>query len=103
VTPQAPRTGRPVDARLVSVTVVADSPAVSDALATAIAVLGVKDGLALVEKTDGVECLLLEWQPAPGQQPQANGAPPPEAELIAHRSKGFAAMEYTPTEPDPGP
>ncbi len=95
-----PRTGRPVDTRLASVTVVADDPALSDALATAIAVLGVKDGLALVEKTEGVECLLLEWTPGPGEEPQASGAPPPAAALVAHRSKGFAALEFKPSGAD---
>ena len=91
-----PRSGRPVDTRLASVTVVADDPAFSDAMATAIAVLGVKDGLALVEKTDGVECLLLEAVLKEGQTDQASGAPPADAELVAHRSKGFAALEFKP-------
>ena len=95
-----PRTGRPVDTRLASITVVADDPALSDALATAIAVLGARDGLALVEKTEGVECLLLEWTPGPGEEPQASGAPPPAAALTAHRSKGFAALEFKPSGAD---
>ena len=91
-----PRTGRPVDTRLASITVVADDPGVGDGLATAIAVLGVKEGLALVEKAGGVECLLLEVQLKEGQQFQPNGAPPADAELIAHRSKGFGALEIPP-------
>jgi thiamine biosynthesis lipoprotein len=92
-----PRTGRPVDQRLVSVTVAAPEPSLSDALATAIAVLGVKDGLALVETIDGAECLLLEA--APGTVLGDDGAPPPDADLIAHRSSGFAAMEFEPEQP----
>ena len=90
-----PRTGRPVETRLASVTVVADDSATSDALATAIAVLGVREGLALVETLDGIECLLLETAPVPasvGGADETTG----EAPLIAHRSSGFAAMEYDP-------
>jgi thiamine biosynthesis lipoprotein len=101
-----PRTGRPVDARLASITVVAPDPALSDGLATAIAVLGAKDGLALVESLDGVECLLLET--VPPENPPAEGQPPapvpPEPacpvgrsiRLVAHRSSGFAALEAAP-------
>jgi len=88
-----PRSGRPVDAHLASITVVADDPGISDGLATAIAVLGVKDGLALVQKTERVECLLLEVNLKEGQGFQPNGAPPPDAEIVPHRSKGFAALE----------
>jgi len=92
-----PRTGRPVDTRLASATVVARDPAFSDGLATAMAVLGVEKGLALVESLDGVECLLLEWKPREGEAVPASGAPPKDAELIAHRSSGFAAMEFDPS------
>ena len=91
-----PRSGRPVDVHLASITVVADDPGVADGLATAIAVLGVKEGLALVEKTEGVECLLLEVRLKEGQEFQASGAPPPDADLIPHRSKGFSALEIPP-------
>jgi thiamine biosynthesis lipoprotein len=89
-----PRTGEPVDTRLASVTVVARDPAIADGLATAIAVLGVAKGMALVEGLDDTECLLLEEAP-PGPGPSAE-AGPAEVRLIAHRSKGFAAMEYKP-------
>jgi len=85
-----PRTGRPVDTRLASVTVVAPDAAMADGLATGIAVLGVEKGMELVEKTDGVECLLLELAETPD-----DGAEPPA--LIAHRSSGFAAMEFDPS------
>ncbi len=92
-----PRSGRPVDRRLASVTVVAENPALSDALATAVAVLGVTEGMALIEDLVDVECLLLEMAPAGASvegDAETKGPPP----LIAHRSSGFAAMEYDPNE-----
>jgi len=92
-----PRTGRPVNTRLASVTVVAEDPALSDGLATAVAVLGVKEGLALVEDLEDVECLLLEMAPVPASvegEDETKGPHP----LIAHRSSGFAALEYDPDE-----
>jgi thiamine biosynthesis lipoprotein len=71
--------------RLASVTVLAPDAATADGLATAIAVLGIEKGMELVEETDDVECLLLE---------SAEGA---EAlPLVAHRSSGFAALEFDP-------
>jgi thiamine biosynthesis lipoprotein len=85
-----PRTGWPVDTRLASVTVVAPDAAMADGLATGIAVLGIEKGMELVEKTDGVECLLLELAETPD-----DGAEPPA--LIAHRSSGFAALEFDPS------
>jgi len=91
-----PRTGRPVDTRLASATIVADDPAVSDGLATAMAVLGVTKGLAVVESLDGVECLLLEWAPVPAsvEGDEETKGPRP---LVAHRSSGFAALEFEPS------
>jgi len=87
-----PRTGRPVDTRLVSVTVLAPDAATADGLATALAVLGVEKGMELVEKTAGVECLLLEL----GEDLSAEGSSEKPA-LIAHRSSGFAALEFNPS------
>jgi len=84
-----PRTGRPVDTRLASVTVLAPDAATADGLATALAVLGVEKGMELVEKTTDVECLLLELAETPD-----DGAEPPV--LVAHRSSGFAALEFDP-------
>lgn len=52
-----PRTGWPVSPGL-SVTVVSDRAILADALATAVVVLGPETGLALLEKTDGVEGVL---------------------------------------------
>lgn len=45
-----PRTGRPIDHPLASVTVVSDTTAFADAMATALLVLGPTDGLALAEE-----------------------------------------------------
>jgi len=97
-----PRTGRPVDTSLASATVVADDPALSDGLATAMAVLGIKKGMDIVESLDGVECLLLEWAPVPASvegDTETKGPRP----LIAHRSSGFAALEFDPAGLDPEP
>ena len=61
------------------------------------AVLGVKEGLELVEDLEEVECLLLEMAPVPASvegEDETKGPPP----LIAHRSSGFAALEYDPNE-----
>ncbi len=110
-----PRTGRPVENRITSVTVVGEDPAMTDALATAIVVLGAKDGLALAETTHGVECLILEVAPdepvAAGLRPGvaglrpgeagSDGAPPRTAKLIAHRTAGFADMEFKPQGQEP--
>jgi thiamine biosynthesis lipoprotein len=89
-----PRTGRPVDMRLASVTVVAPDAAMADGLATGIAVLGVEKGMELVEKTEGVECLLLE---SGGESAEGSAEKPP---LVAHRSSGFAALEFDPSATD---
>ncbi len=53
-----PRTGRPVEHALASVTVLAERCADADALATALAVLGPDDGLALAEER-GLAALFL--------------------------------------------
>ena len=96
-----PRTGRPVENRIASVTVVGEDPALTDALATAIVVLGAKDGLALAETTHGVECLILEVAPDEPVAAGPDGAPPRTAKLIAHRTAGFADMEFKPQGQEP--
>ena len=53
-----PRTGRPVDGDLASVSVVHDSCATSSALATALFVLGAEEGLRLATR-EGLACLFL--------------------------------------------
>ncbi len=56
-----PETGYPADAGLASVTILSPSSVTCDALSTAVFVLGVQEGLALVEGTEGAEALLIAW------------------------------------------
>jgi thiamine biosynthesis lipoprotein len=58
-----PTTGRPVEHRLASVSVVAETCAEADALATAFNVLGPERGLALAER-EGLPALFLVGDPA---------------------------------------
>ena len=53
-----PRTGWPVEG-LRSVSIICPNPELGDALATAVTVLGQKEGLALINQMKGVECLLI--------------------------------------------
>ena len=55
-----PKTGKPVEHNLASVTIIAPTCAYADALATAVLVLGVEKGLKLVENIPDVECYLIE-------------------------------------------
>jgi thiamine biosynthesis lipoprotein len=75
-----PRTGRPVDQRLASVTVTAPNAALADGLATAVAVMGPEQGMAMIERLEGVEALLYVNE----------GDDKP---LRAIRSSGLAALE----------
>ena len=70
-----PRTGRPVTPRIVSVTVIAPTCTQADGLATALLVMGVKKGMALVKQLPNISCLILE-ETAPGV-------------LKAHRTASF--------------
>ncbi len=54
-----PRTGYPVSNRVVSVTIIADTCTFADGLATAVMVLGHEKGLELVNRLEGVECLIV--------------------------------------------
>ena len=54
-----PRTGYPVNNGVVSVSVLAGSCTLADGLATAIMVMGAENGLQLIERLDGVECLII--------------------------------------------
>jgi thiamine biosynthesis lipoprotein len=54
-----PRTGYPAD-HIGSVTIVSPDAELSDALATGVFVLGVDDGLNLVNQLKGVECLIID-------------------------------------------
>ena len=54
-----PRTGRPIPARVASVSIIADNCMLADAWATALMLQDPQDSIALVEEMDGVECLIL--------------------------------------------
>ncbi|WP_319406198.1 FAD:protein FMN transferase [uncultured Desulfosarcina sp.] len=54
-----PRTGRPVANGVVSATVVAANCTVADGLATALMVMGPEKGVALVNRQESVECLIV--------------------------------------------
>jgi thiamine biosynthesis lipoprotein len=70
-----PRSGFPAQA-LVSVTIVASTCALADALSTAVFVLGPREGLALLEQFPAAEGLLIAER---------------DAELVAWRTEGFPA------------
>ncbi len=53
-----PRTGWPVEG-LKSVSIVCPNPELGDALATSVSVLGEKEGLDLINRLKGVECVLV--------------------------------------------
>ena len=55
-----PKTGRPVDNNISSVTIIAPDAATSDGLSTTVFVLGKEKGLTLTGKIDGVEVKILE-------------------------------------------
>ena len=100
-----PKTGRPVASPIASVTVISPDATLAQAMATAIPVLGVKDGLEMVAARPGAECLILEVGPPAGSPPgtppppaDASGLVPEEATLIPHRSAGFAALEVPAAE-----
>jgi thiamine biosynthesis lipoprotein len=69
-----PRTGY-TSQNLISATVIAKTAMDADAFATAVFVLGEKDGMEMIESIDGVECLLIT----------------PEKKII--RSSGFSQYE----------
>lgn len=56
-----PRTGYPIASQIASASVLASDSAMTDALATALMVMGEQDAIKLVESLEGVECLLLLW------------------------------------------
>ncbi len=58
-----PRTGYPVQNQVTSVSVVAPDCTLADGLATALMVMGVADGLALVNRLQNVECLIIRQAP----------------------------------------
>jgi thiamine biosynthesis lipoprotein len=54
-----PRTGRPVPDAVVQVTVMAKDAAIADALATALTVLGVEDGMSAICRFEDAEALFF--------------------------------------------
>ena len=54
-----PRTGRPVEA-IKNVSVVCPNPELGDALATAISVLGAEEGVKLIDRLNGIECVITD-------------------------------------------
>jgi thiamine biosynthesis lipoprotein ApbE len=97
-----PKTGRPVSSPIISITVVAADSGIAEALTSAIAVMGRKAGMALLEEYQ-MECLVLEVGPPEGSPegtppppPDASGAVPKNATIIAYRSSGFANLEIKP-------
>jgi len=70
-----PRTGYPVANRVASVSVVASNCTLADGLATALMVMGIKEGLSLVNRLENVECLIIAYAP--------------DGQLREHASTGF--------------
>jgi thiamine biosynthesis lipoprotein len=70
-----PRTGRPVSNGVVSASVIAAGCTLADGLATALMVMGPKPGLALLNRLDGVEGLIIVRKP--------------DGTLVNHWSKGL--------------
>jgi len=56
-----PRTAYPVE-NIKNVSVVSPDPEFADAMATAISVMGVEEGLNIVDKIKGIECIIIDNQ-----------------------------------------
>ncbi len=54
-----PKTGWPVDNKIISVSVIAQNCMIADGLATGLMVMGRQKGIDLVESLDNVECMIL--------------------------------------------
>jgi thiamine biosynthesis lipoprotein len=74
-----PKTGYPVSNGVVSVSIVADTCTFADGLATAIMVMGHKNGLSLIDRLDDVEGLIVIEKP--------------DGTLVDFYSKGFEAED----------
>ena len=72
-----PATGYPVQNRIVSASVISDSCTFADGLATALMVMDVKDGIALVNSLEGTECLIVQRI---------------DGKFMDHVSKGFGSL-----------
>jgi len=78
-----PRTGKPITNDVASVTVIAKSCLQADALATAISIMGVEEGLKLVESLPGTEAIIAR---------RKDGG----TELETHVSRGLRGLKLTP-------
>jgi len=56
-----PRSGRPAESRLASVSVIAPDCATADAMATALFVMGAEEGLSFVESQTGIDAAFIEY------------------------------------------
>ncbi len=54
-----PHTGYPAQTGIIAVTVISENSTMADALSTALFVMGIKDGIDLVERTDDVEAIFF--------------------------------------------
>lgn len=77
-----PRTGYPVSNRVVSASVLGPDCTLADGLATAVLVMGAEKGLALIDRLDGVEGLIVVERP--------------DGRLEEHSSRGFRAEPAAP-------
>jgi thiamine biosynthesis lipoprotein len=68
-----PRTGRPAANRVASVSILADTCTLADGLATAVMVMGPEAGLALIERLEGVEGLIVVEAPDGSLREHASG------------------------------
>jgi len=74
-----PHSGYPVSNGVVSVSIIADNCTLADGLATAIMVMGVKNGLQLVNRLNNIDCLIV--------------VETPDGRLIDHPSKNFPVQD----------
>jgi thiamine biosynthesis lipoprotein len=77
-----PRTGYPTTNRVVSASIQGPDCTLADGLATAILVMGAEKGLALIERIDGIEGLIVVAEP--------------DGRLEDHFSTGFRTVPSTP-------
>ncbi len=55
-----PKTGKPVENDLYSVTIVSDNSTLADCLSTAIFVMGIQDGMILINSLENTECIFID-------------------------------------------
>jgi thiamine biosynthesis lipoprotein len=78
-----PRTGKPISNDVASVTVIAKRCLQADALATAVSVMGVEEGLKLIESLPDTEAIIAKRKDSGG-------------ELEVHVSRGLKKLRITP-------